>query len=74
MITKQVFKTDRGWGYKILIDGEVKFIQNHAPAVAGLQGLTKEQADKLADMVIEKLDVEPNEFPTLSALEVETAL
>ena len=51
-----IFKTDKGWGYSIIIDNKLFIRQDIIPAVEGNQGFsTKEDATKVAEFVLNKL-------------------
>lgn len=70
-IEKEVYQIDKdSYGYKILVNGGVYINQPYKPAVAGNQKMTKEEAEKLANLVIEKLKKNLNESPSLSVEEV----
>jgi hypothetical protein len=56
-IDASIFKTDKGWGYSILIDNKLFIRQDIVPAVEGNQGFaTKEDATKVAKFVLQKID------------------
>ena len=55
-VDASIFKTDKGWGYSIIIDNKVFIRQDIIPAVEGNQGFaTKEDATKVAELVLNKL-------------------
>lgn len=56
-VDASIFKTDKGWGYSILIDDKLFIRQDIIPAVEGNQGFaTKEDATKVAKFVLKKMD------------------
>jgi hypothetical protein len=70
-IEKEIYQIDENsYGYKILINGKVYINQPHKPAIQGVQKMTKKEAERLSDLVVEKLTKNPNELPTISVDEV----
>jgi len=69
----EVFEVADGFGYNILSDdGDVIIHQPHKPAVGGLKGFqTREEAEKIAKLVIKKLELGLN--PAVSIQQVERA-
>lgn len=66
----KVFKGIDGWGYDILVDNKTFIHQDHVPAIPINTGFKeKDQAAKVAEIVIEKL--KHNLAPTLSEQEIE---
>lgn len=56
-VDASIFKTDKGWGYSILIDNKLFIRQDIIPAVEGNQGFgTKADATKVAKFVLQKID------------------
>lgn len=56
VIEANVFQIDDAWGYDIFIDTHVYIHQPNIPAVGGNEGFkTREDAEKVADLVIEKI-------------------
>jgi len=55
MYSKEIFKTNKGYGYKILQDDIVVIIQDFKPGVEGWQPMTQQEANQLADEEIQKL-------------------
>lgn len=51
--TKEIFKTEKGYGYKILRDGIPVVIQDFKPHVEGWQAMTKEEAEKFAEETLQ---------------------
>lgn len=55
-VNASIFKTDKGWGYSIIIDNKLFIRQDIIPAVEGNQGFaTKEDATKVAELVLNKM-------------------
>lgn len=55
-VNANVFKTDKGWGYSIMIDNKLFIRQDIIPVVEGNQGFaTKEDATKVAELVLTKM-------------------
>ncbi len=65
MLEKEIYRHNDGYGYIIKIDGIPAIKQPHKPAVSGLQSMTEEQANKLADLVIAKLNDKRTETETI---------
>jgi hypothetical protein len=55
MYSKEIFETEKGFGYKILKDDVVVIIQDFKPGVEGWISMTKEEANQLADEEIKNL-------------------
>lgn len=56
-VDASIFKTDKGWGYSILVDNKLFIRQDIIPAVEGNQGFaTKDDATKVARFVLKKMD------------------
>jgi hypothetical protein len=55
MYSKEIFKTNKGYGYKILKDGVVVIIQDFKPEVEGWVPMTQQEANQLADEEIQRL-------------------
>lgn len=52
----KTIKVEKGWGYEIYKDGELFISQKMIPAEEGFKHFTtKEQAQKVADLVAEKI-------------------
>ena len=60
MYSKEIFKTENGYGYKILKDGVVVIIQDFKPGVEGWVSMTQEEANQLADEEIQRLVASEN--------------
>lgn len=55
-IVIQTFKTGKGWGYDIIVDGNKYIHQEIIPAVPGIKGFDKEEnSRKVADFVAYKI-------------------
>ena len=55
-VNASVFKTDKGWGYSIIVNNKLYIRQDIIPAVEGNQGFaTKEDATKVAELVLNKM-------------------
>lgn len=82
-LTVKVFKIDsvevngsRGWGYDILVDGNIYIHQPNVPAVMGNNGFSSEEkAKKTGDFIIQKIRnniippaVTPEELDSLDVL------
>lgn len=66
----KVFKGADGWGYDILVDNKTFIHQDHVPVIPVNTGFKeKEQAGKVAEIVIDKL--KHNLAPTLSEQDLE---
>ena len=61
-ITKEIYESEYGYGYKIYVDGELTIIQPHAPGVPGVKGMTTSEATKYADEIIERMSKPPDEL------------
>lgn len=55
MYSKEIFKTDKGFGYKILKDDVVVIVQDFKPGVEGWIFMTEREANQLADEEIKNL-------------------
>lgn len=72
LVTLDNGKTDRGWGYDVLVDGKVYVHQPHIPAIQGNYSFrSSEDAKKIATLVIYKLknNIVP---PSLSVEEIDS--
>ena len=50
------FKTEKGWGYNIFLNGKKYIHQPTIPSLSGLNGFTtKEKAEKVAELVCQKI-------------------
>ena len=66
-ITTQVFKSDDGWGYDILINNKIHIHQTMIPAVNGIFTFkTQEDALKTAAFVVELMLERNNDMPNVS--------
>ena len=55
-VNASIFKTDKGWGYSIIVNNKLYIRQDIIPAVEGNQGFaTKEDATKVAELVLNKM-------------------
>ena len=54
-ITKEIYESEYGYGYKIYVDGKLTVIQPHAPGVPGFKGMTTSEATKYADELIKQM-------------------
>lgn len=55
-VNASVFKTDKGWGYSIIVDNKLFIRQDIIPVIEGNQGFaTKEDATKVAELVLNKM-------------------
>ncbi len=83
-LTVEVFKVDsiehngtHGWGYDIMINGEIHIHQPHIPAVMGNNGFSSEEKAQIAgEFVIKKIKnnilpprVSPEELDSLGVLD-----
>lgn len=65
-----VFHAQKGWGYDILENDRLVIHQENIPVISLLKGFdSKEQAQKTALLVIEKL--QHNKLPTLTKFDIE---
>jgi hypothetical protein len=55
MYSKEIFKTDKGFGYRILKDDMVVIVQDFKPGVEGWISMSEEEAKQLADEEIKNL-------------------
>lgn len=72
-ITVNTFKEDSGWGYEVLIDGNIYVHQPNIPAVGGNNGFKNEtDARTTGNLAVEKIKkgIIP---PTLSVEELKAA-
>jgi hypothetical protein len=60
MYSKEIFRNEEGYGYKILKDGVIVIIQDFKPGVEGWQPMTEEEANQLADEEIRRLEILEN--------------
>jgi len=54
-VTKEIYDSEYGKGYKIFVDGNLTIVQPHAPGLPGFVGMTEEDANAYADGVIERI-------------------
>lgn len=54
-ITKEIYDSEYGKGYRICVDGEVKIVQPHAPGLPGFVGMTEEEANTYADHAMQSI-------------------
>lgn len=72
-ITSEVHKVVNGWGYDILVDNKLLIRQESIPVIAAQRPFaTKDQAEKTARLVIQKL--EAGQSPSLTKFDLETIL
>lgn len=65
ILSYHCFKTDQGWGYDVTLNHKVIIHQPFIPGVPGQTGFSsKEQADTVARIVIEK--IKSGEIPALT--------
>ncbi len=68
-ITKTVYQVGNGWGYRIYANGKIFIQQDFVPAVAGKNPFkTKEDAEKIAKLVMVKLQLHQRPFVTENEL------
>jgi len=70
MIKKEIYQVNGGYYGYIVDNGRFKIQQSHLPAVGGTVGMNKEVAENLADLVVEKLEKNPNDLPTITIEEL----
>lgn len=78
MYSRKIFKTEKGqWGYDILVGDTTIIHQDIRPAVAGTENFkSKEDAEKIADLVVAKLEnnlspaVTPEQVVNANELEI----
>lgn len=71
-ITVDTFEEDTGWGYEVLIDGNIYVHQPNIPAVGGNRGFKSEaDARTIGNLAVEKIKkgIIP---PTISSEELKT--
>ena len=72
-IESRVFKVREGWGYDVLVNDTVVIHQEVVPVLQNHQGfLKKDQAEKTAQLVIQKL--KSGSLPTLTKFDLEKIL
>ena len=72
-IESRIFKVKEGWGYDVLVNDTVIIHQESIPALQNRQGFDqKEQAEKTAQLVIQKL--KSGNLPTLTKFDLEKIL
>jgi hypothetical protein len=72
-LSYQLFKTDKGWGYDILVNKTVYIHQDNVPVINRSKGFdTQQQAQQAAMLVINKVKVK--KAPVLDKSEVENIL
>jgi hypothetical protein len=54
-VTKELFNVENGKGYKIFIDGNLYINQPHKPCVGGIVTMTSQEAERIANIVVEKI-------------------
>ena len=60
-LRSQTFRTDLGWGYDIKVNGQVLIRQETVPLPGYEHGFrTEEQAEEIAELVMEKLEKDRN--------------
>lgn len=70
---KKVYRVTGGWGYDILVNKHIFIHQESVPVAATAHAfVTKEEATRIADKVLEKL--ESGHAPTLTKSDLETIL
>jgi len=67
---KEIYKVLGGYGYRIIVNGKVLIQQDYTPCLQGKVLMSKERAERLANLVLQKLKDKPNELPTLTIGEV----
>ena len=72
-IESRIFKVKEGWGYDVLVNDTVIIHQESIPALQNKHGFDqKEQAEKTAQLVIQKL--KSGNLPTLTKFDLEKIL
>ncbi len=67
----KTYKTDIGWGYDITANDTSLIHQNIIPGVAGRKGFaTKEDAEKIGNLVIEK--IKNKKLPSITLQELDS--
>jgi len=65
------FKTEKGWGYNIIIDDNIYIHQEYIPAVRGNMAFqSKEDAEKTGNLVIKKMRL--GQFPSIKINEIDS--
>ncbi len=67
---KQLYQFGGGWGYRIKVNGKVFIEQPFTPCLQGNVPMSKEVAENISDIVIDKLRDNPHTFPALTVDEV----
>ncbi len=68
-----IFRSEHGWGYDIVCNGQRVIHQPNIPAVSGNRAFpTRQSAVHTAHRVMEKIS--RGEFPTLSRMEIDSLL
>jgi len=60
-ITKEIYESEYGYGYKIYVDGKLTIIQPHTPGAPGYRGMTSSEANEYADATIKRMKKPPDE-------------
>ena len=69
-LESKIFRVPNGWGYDILVDNKLLIRQESIPVKNGKNGFAqKQQAQKTADLVINKIEKGLN--PSLTTFEIE---
>jgi len=67
---KEIYRVFGGWGYRIIVNGKVFIQQDYTPCLQGKVRMSKERAERLSALVLQKLKEDPNQLPALSVEEV----
>lgn len=70
LYTYETYPSGSGYGYRILADGISVITQPFAPAINSRVALTERQAQRLGQLVVDKLTASPNSLPCLGREEV----
>lgn len=69
----KIVKNNNGWGYNIYVKDKMIIEQNIIPSVAGVKGFaTKEEAQKVANLALYKLNTLKQKFPSISLHELDS--
>lgn len=67
---KEIYKVIGGWGYRIIVNGKMFIKQDYTPCLQGEVRMTRERAERLSELVLQKLKENPRALPVLTVEEV----
>jgi hypothetical protein len=70
-VSSNLFKTEAGWGYNILVNGKIYIHQQCIPAASSTYGFkSKEEAERVSVLVLQK--IEKGKAPTIKLRELDS--